>query len=92
MSSSRYRNVEIIDGKYFGTVVFPTKAQLDAIPTYTIRLTRFDRLDNLAFKNLGQGELWWILAMMNDLDWAFGFEEGQLLKIPVNVDDVLRIM
>ena len=92
MASGRYRNTQIIDGKYYGTVVFPTKAQLDAISTYNIRLSKFDRLDNLAFKYLGEGEYWWILALMNDLEWAFRFEEGQILKIPVNINDVLGLM
>jgi hypothetical protein len=89
---SRYRNTQIIDGKFYGTTEYPTRAQLDTVPTYSIRVSRFDRLDNLAFKNLGSGEYWFIIALINDLDWAFGFEEGQILKIPVNIDDVLRMM
>jgi hypothetical protein len=92
VATSRYRNVKVVDGKYYETVVFPTKQQLNEISTYNIRVSRFDRLDNLAFKYLGDGTYWWIISLMNDLDWAFGFEEGQILKIPVNVQDVLRLI
>ena len=91
MSISRYRNVKISDGHY-DTVDFPTREQLDTIPTYNIRVNKFDRLDILAFKYLGAGEYWFVIAMINDLDWAFGFEEGQILRIPINVNDVLELI
>jgi hypothetical protein len=91
MSISRYRNTNIIDKKYYDTINFPSKEQLDTISTYNIRVANFDRLDILAFKYLGAGEHWWILALINDLDWAFKFTEGQILKIPVDVQDVLRL-
>lgn len=92
MALSRYRNTRVADGKYYETVDFPSRDLLDGIPTYNIRVNKFDRLDILAFKYLGAGEYWWIIAMINDLDWAFGFEEGQILRVPINVDDVLRLM
>jgi hypothetical protein len=91
MAFSRYRNVARLDGKFFSTSKFPSQEQLDAINVVRVRVSNFDRLDNLAFKYLGSGEYWWIIALMNDLQWAFGFEEGQILKIPVDVNDALRL-
>jgi hypothetical protein len=92
MVFSRYRNLNTLeDKKFYETPTFPSKTQLDAIDTFQIRVSRFDRLDILAFKHLGAGEYWWIISVMNDLSWAFSFEEGQILKIPVNLDDVLRL-
>jgi len=90
-SVGRYRNNQIIDGKHYGTFDFPTQAQLDNIATYQVRVNKFDRLDNLAAKYLGSGDYWWVIAMMNNLEWAFGFEEGQILLIPVDVQEVLRL-
>lgn len=92
MAHGRYRNTNVIDGKYYETVNFPTKEQLAKVPVIQIRTTQFDRLDNLASKHLGAGEYWWVIALMNDLSWAFDFEVGQLLKIPVDVRDVLRLV
>ena len=91
-SVGRYRNNQIVDGKYYDTFEFPTQEQLDAISTYSVRVNKFDRLDNLAAKYLGDGTYWWVIAIMNNLEWAFGFEEGQILLIPVNVQDVLRLI
>jgi len=90
MAISRYRNVKKVDGKYYETISFPDIKRFDGLNVIRIRVSRFDRLDNLAFKHLGAGEYWWVIAAINDLDWAFSFEEGQIIKIPVDVQDVLR--
>ena len=92
MAVSRYRNLNILENKkYYETPTFPTEEQLDAIPTFQLVISNFDRLDNLAFKHLGAGEYWWVIALMNDLDWAYNFEEGQVLRIPLDVQDVLKL-
>ena len=91
MSSSRYRNINIVDKQFYETNAFPDKEKLDGIATFQIVASRFDRLDNLAFIHLGAGEYWWILAIINDVSWMYGFEEGQILKIPVDVKEVLKL-
>lgn len=90
MAESRYKSTGIIDGQFYESVDFPSKAQLESINTFRIRIAQFERLDSLAFKHLGSGEYWWVIALINDLDWAFGFEAGQIIKIPIELDDVLR--
>ena len=91
MAESRYKSVGILDDKFYETVDFPSKKELDAISTFQIRLANFDRLDNLASKYLGSGEYWWVIALMNDLDWAYTWEEGKIIRIPVQLSDVLRL-
>lgn len=92
MASSRYRNVNTLENKkFYETSNFPTQEQLNGVATFQIVAAKFDRLDNLAFKHLGAGEYWWVIAVMNNIDWAFGFEEGQILKIPIDVKDVLKL-
>ena|SRR6185436_20513014 len=96
MPVSRYKNTDVLnlDGgkQYLGTPRYPKKEDLDKVPSIQVRLSNFERLDNLAFKHLGSGEYWWIIALMNDIDWAYGFEEGQIVRIPINVQDVLRLI
>ncbi len=89
MPISRYRNSNIISGSYFETISEP-EIDLSKIPTINIRVSNYDRLDVLAAKFLGSGEYWWIIAMINDISWAFSFEEGQILKIPQDVNDFLK--
>jgi nucleoid-associated protein YgaU len=89
---SRYRSSEVSDNKYYETFRFPDKKKLDDVPVLRVRVARFDRLDQLAAKYLGDGSYWWVIAMMNDLSWGFKFEEGQILRIPVSLDDILRLV
>lgn len=99
MALSRYRNVNVLnqggeDGipRHFETNDFPSPVDLEKVPTFKIRAAQFDRLDQLAFKHLGAGEYWWVIALINDLDWMYDFEPGQILKIPISVEDVLRLV
>ena len=90
MAISRYRNLNTInDGSaFFETSDFP---DLSKIRTFSLRTTEEDRLDSLAFRHLGKGEYWWVLAAINNLEWAWDFEPGDILKIPIDVQDVFRL-
>lgn len=91
MPTSRYRNTDIVSGSYYQTYEFPDE-QIAALPIFTIRTTSNDRLDTLAFQYLGSGEYWWVIAMLNNIEWAFDFVPGEILKIPVDVQDVLKFI
>lgn len=44
-----------------------------------------DRLDTLAYDYYEDSTLWWIIAAANNIHNApFGFEDGTILRIPVN--------
>ena len=44
-----------------------------------------DRLDTLAFQFYGDSSLWWVIASANNIhDAPIGFQEGTILRIPVN--------
>lgn len=90
MAESRYRTTGVIDQSFYESVDFPTQEEIDSINTFRVRIAQFDRLDNLAFKHLGAGEYWWVIALVNGLEWPYAFEAGQIIKIPVELDDVLR--
>lgn len=92
MALSRYRNLNTLeDKKYLETPEFPSQDDLDAIPTIQIVASKFDRLDNLAHVHLGSGEYWWVIALFNNIDWAYSFEEGQILQIPTDLGAVLKL-
>ena len=41
-----------------------------------------DRVDVLAFRYLGQAQLWWILCDYNELAFPLEIEPGMVLRIP----------
>lgn len=96
MALSRYRNTNVVkqDGvaQHYETVEFPSSSDLAQVPVFRIRVGQFDRLDQLAYKYLKNGEYWWVIALINDLDWMYDFEPGQIIKIPTNVENVLKLV
>ena len=51
-----------------------------------------DRLDHLAAKYLGDDEYWWVISLVNGINYPFasgGLVPGRALRIPVDVKDVL---
>ena len=51
-----------------------------------------DRIDRLAFHHLGDDQYWWIIALVNNINYPFssgGLVAGKVLIIPSNVRDVL---
>ena len=91
MTVGRYRNVPIISGSHYSTFEFPD-VDFSKISMINIRPTSDDRLDTLAFKYLGSGEYWWIIAYVNNLSWMFNFTAGDILQIPADPDDVLKFL
>lgn len=91
MAISRYRSVNKLDNKFYETVEFPSADVLSNITAVQVRVSKFDRLDNLAFKYLGSGEYWWIIAVMNDLNSAFDLEDGQVLRIPTDLQEIMKL-
>ena len=92
MSISRYRNVGLIDDSYQETKPTLQREDLDKIPVFQIRTSEEDRLDTLAAKYLGDGGYWWVICEINDLEHMFDFTPGKIIKIPINIEDVLRLV
>lgn len=41
-----------------------------------------ERLDQLAYRYLGDAKLWWVLAEANDIAWGLDLAPGTVLRIP----------
>ena len=92
MAISRYRYSDEIEGKYLSTPRAIPKRTLDKIKVFTLRISAEDRLDTLAAKHLGDDAYWWIIAELNDINWAFDFEPGEIIKIPLDINQVLDLV
>jgi len=86
---SRYRNTPIINNQFQSTFDFP-KIDINKIQTFSIRITDSDRLDTLASRYLGDGTYWWIIALINDIDFPWDFASGAIIRIPISLDEVLK--
>jgi hypothetical protein len=75
--------------KYLGSVIYPKiKASNDDM--YIVS-EGGDRLDILALKYYNDQNLWWIIAIANNLnDASYSIENGIQLRIPGNVAKILN--
>ena len=98
MSKSRYIDTEIIDNHHYGTFRLPILSNglvnlnlLKGVKITEYTYKRGDRLDHLAAKFYGDEELWWIIAITNDIKYPFasgGLIPGKNLKIPLDPKDI----
>lgn len=51
-----------------------------------------DRLDKLASQYLSDDEYWWVIALVNHVEYPLSIPIGTELKIPMDVDAVLTLL
>ncbi len=97
MSVSRYRRVSRLKGNsQLGTsnitrVIF--RNVIDGNIAYINHvLKEGERLDHLAGKFLGNGDLWWVVAAASGIGWMLQAAPGTRIRIPTNVDQVMSFV
>jgi hypothetical protein len=50
-----------------------------------------ERLDHLAAKFLGDGRLWWVLAITSGIGWALQVPPGTRINVPRNLSQIKGI-
>lgn len=81
-------NLKIIDKQYYET--YKNKNLSNLIKIYNIKfttepVTSFTYLDKLAYQYYGDGRLWWIICIFNNItDPITGLEKKSELLIPLN--------
>jgi hypothetical protein len=94
MSVSRYRRTRRLDGgEKLGTsrvsAILFEAARAGRIPCVTYVLKENQRLDHLAGKHLGNGQLWWVIAACSGIGWALQAPPGTRIKIPTDIEKVM---
>ena len=99
MAKSRHSDTQLIDGKYYRSARLPKLAAglkninlVSGVQTTEYVYKAGDRLDHLAARFLGDDQYWWIVALVNEINYPFasgGLVPGRVLRIPVQVKDVL---
>jgi len=98
MSKSRYSDTPISSGS-FQTYSLPKRSAgytqlnlLEGVRTTDYMFKQGDRLDHLAARYFGDDEYWWVIALVNGINYPFasgGLVPGRTLKIPYDVNDIL---
>lgn len=59
------------------------------IETFDYVLKEGERLDQLAGRYLGNGDMWWVLAASSGIGWMLQATPGTRIRIPNNVNQIM---
>lgn len=97
MARGRYDNQETVDGSSYGTYDRRFESMglkeidlLDNVRNFEHTIIAGERLDGLAHKYFGEDSYWWVLALINKIDYPLSITPGTKLRIPYDVKDVFR--
>lgn len=92
----RYKRDQRIRGGLLQTAqsvaILRRAKQFGLISLRTIVLSKGQRLDHIAYKELGDPHAWWIIAALSDIGWAMQLPPGTILSIPINLDAVQALV
>ena len=59
-----------------------------------LKIKTGQRIDNLAFQYLGDGQYWWAICLINGLNSPFDSSliSGKLLRIPTSINRIIQIL
>ena len=97
MPISRYRNDgTVLGGQIKGSaraIVRIRKAVRNGnIRFRVITLTENTRLDQLAGNFYGDGRLWWILAAVTGIGWAWQLPAGTQIRVPTDLGEIVNLI
>ena len=82
MTISRYHKYSKNNGKTYDFTLYP-EIQINLTDFIQIYPNQNDRLDLIAKRYLGDSKLWWIIAMVNNIDGdSLLVQPGTILYIP----------
>lgn len=55
------------------------------LSTRTLILSQDQRLDHIAYKELGDPHAWWIIAALSDIGWGLQLPAGTILRLPTDL-------
>ena len=100
MAKDRNLDTPIIDNNHYGTWSIPSLNPIGMGNSRIFDDVRYkehvyiigERLDQLAYRYFNESEYWWIIALYNNIYYPFksgGLTAGKILKIPLDVNDIL---
>lgn len=97
MARSRYGQQDKIDTGHFGTYNkriesggYKNVNLLKGVRNFSYTMNQGERLDVIAHKYLHDDKYWWVLALINNIDYPFGLPAGTVIKIPYDVKEVFK--
>ena len=55
-------------------------------------LSQSQRLDHIAFRELGDPHAWWIIAALSDIGWGMQLPPGTILYVPTDLRVIQQLV
>ena len=92
----RYKRDQRIAGGLLQTAqsvsVLRRAKEFGLLPCRIMILRQSQRLDHVAFKELGDPHAWWIIAALSNIGWGMQLPPGTILYIPENLNTVQALV
>ena len=62
-----------------------------ALPVSTRKVGRNERLDSISLDAYGSPSYWWVIAAASGIGWGLQIPPGTILRIPINLGQVLAM-
>ena len=99
MAKTRYTDTVVLDNNHYSTWSYPVKSLgykeidlLENIRSFEHIIVLGERADHLAARFFGDESYWWVICLVNGINYPFksgGWTPGRALRIPFDVKDVL---
>ena len=97
MARGRYDNQEVIDRSNFATFDRRFESMglkgvdlLENVRNFEHTMVVGERLDILAHRYFGEDSYWWVLALVNRIDYPLSIAPGTKIRVPYDVKDVFK--
>jgi len=97
MARSRYGQQDQVDASHFGTFDrrvdgggFKDTDLLEGVKNFEHIIQKGERLDILANRFLHDDKYWWVLALVNKIDYPLGLAAGTKIRVPYDVKEVFK--
>ena len=97
MSFSRYTDDDLINrGRSFGTAFavneIRRQVRLGNLSVRSEFLKDDERLDIVASRVYGDGNLWWVIAAASNIGWGLQLSAGTRLVIPTDISEIEELV
>lgn len=97
MARSRYGQQDQADTAHYGTYDkiiesggFKDVDLLDGVRSFEYILREGERLDIISSRYFHEDKYWWIIALVNKIDYPLGLPAGTKLRIPYDVKEIFK--
>ena len=91
-TAKQAQNQKVFIGASSAGYAIYSACQRGTLRTQEFTLAEGQRLDIVSSNFYGNPKYWWVIAAASGIGWQCQVPPGTLLKIPISIDEVIRLV